>query len=628
MTVGQTGRTAVNLVGAGTSTKTFQYVVQTGDTDDDGIQIFSPLVPNDATVQDTSGNDAVLTFVPPDTSGVFIDTTAPTIAIGPASVTNTLNGPVSWTVTYSDTNFNASTLANGDIVLNASPGIHVGTIQITGVGNTRTVTLDAITGFGTLGLSINAGTASDLAGNLASEAGPSATVQVNAPPTITGTLANQAVNDNATILPFANVTIGDVDVPAQTLSVTFTLDDPAKATITTLNGFTDAGGGLFTFNGTGTEATSALQGVVFTPIANRLPVGGTETLNIALTATDNFSPVTTDNTTSVVITSVNDAPANVQISASAATIAESVPVTLNGTFDDPDTRDDPHLVSIDWGDGTAPSVVPVGYGIFVFKVSHTYLNNPPQDSFTITATVIDAANATASAQLTLNTLPAFLSDPTANPNPAIVDLAVAFTVAPAPADALVTWNFGDGSADATGANAAHIYAAAGTYIVTVSAQNPRTGTTTSATLTLDVGNGTVIPNTLPMQLARGIIRFGPTADHVRLVSQFQADAEQTAGGKTVSVAVNGLSRTFTFDSHGNVVAGDSRARLYIRKNGIARFTLLVGGQLKASLTQGVTLDAVGNPKKAAVTIALGTKVYSAVKPVTFRKLVGRFGFGK
>jgi pyruvate dehydrogenase (quinone) len=48
------------------------------------------------------------------------------------------------------------------------------------------------------------------------------------------------VNDNGFILPFVNVTIGDVDAPPPTLTVTIQLSDTAKGTLTTLNGFTDA----------------------------------------------------------------------------------------------------------------------------------------------------------------------------------------------------------------------------------------------------------------------------------------------------------------------------------------------------------------------------------------------------
>src|SRR5205814_1167199 len=141
-----------------------------------------------------------------------------------------------------------STLSSGDITLNASPGVNATSIVIGGAGANRTVTLSSITGFGTLGFSINAGTATDLVGNVALAAGPSPTVQVNSPPTIAGTVANQPINDNATITPFKNVVITDIDTPAQTLHITFTLDDAAKGTITTPNGFT-GGPAAYAFDG-------------------------------------------------------------------------------------------------------------------------------------------------------------------------------------------------------------------------------------------------------------------------------------------------------------------------------------------------------------------------------------------
>ena len=77
-------------------------------------------------------------------------------------------------MTYADANFNASTLAAGNITLNKT-GTANGTVAVSGTGLTRTVTISSITGDGSLGISIAAGTASDLAGNMAPAAGPSAT---------------------------------------------------------------------------------------------------------------------------------------------------------------------------------------------------------------------------------------------------------------------------------------------------------------------------------------------------------------------------------------------------------------------------------------------------------------------
>jgi hypothetical protein len=125
-------------------------------------------------VTDTAGNNIAQT----DGPIITIDRTAPTISIGAPSVTTTAAGPVSYTVTYADANFNTSTLAIGNITLNIT-GTANGTVAVTGTGLTRTVTISSISGNGSLGISIAAGTASDLAGNTALAAGPSTTFAVN-----------------------------------------------------------------------------------------------------------------------------------------------------------------------------------------------------------------------------------------------------------------------------------------------------------------------------------------------------------------------------------------------------------------------------------------------------------------
>ena len=182
-----------------------------------GLSQSSPAVAEDGTIY-VGSNDKKLYAVNPDGTKKWEFTTAGTIwtspaigadgtlhttaltapslilyAIGPGpgphvaasisapSTDATDNGPVSYTVTY--TNAALVALQPADVVLNKT-GTADGTVTVSGEGNTtRTVTISDTTGDGTLGISLLGGTAFDSAGNPAPPAGPSATfVVANAPP--------------------------------------------------------------------------------------------------------------------------------------------------------------------------------------------------------------------------------------------------------------------------------------------------------------------------------------------------------------------------------------------------------------------------------------------------------------
>lgn len=136
-------------------------------------------------------------------------------------------------------------------------------------------------------------------------------VSVNDAPTIGGAVAGQSVDDTALVSPFSTVTIGDVD-PGQSLTVSVTLDTAAKGVFTpaslVASGFSDSGGGVYTFTGSPAAATAAIRALVFDPADNRVPVGNTETTTFTISADDGIAPATTNSTTTVVSTSVNIAP--------------------------------------------------------------------------------------------------------------------------------------------------------------------------------------------------------------------------------------------------------------------------------------------------------------------------------
>ena len=90
--VGGTDQTAAYVSGSGSATLTFRYVVQTGDSDQDGIGVKSPIaLGSSITIKDRASNDATLTFAPTpaDFERGFVnhaDTTAPSITADGISV--------------------------------------------------------------------------------------------------------------------------------------------------------------------------------------------------------------------------------------------------------------------------------------------------------------------------------------------------------------------------------------------------------------------------------------------------------------------------------------------------------------------------------------------------------------
>jgi plastocyanin len=128
----------------------------------------------------------------------------------------------------------------------------------------------------------------------------------NTAPSILGTVHNQAVNDNSTISPFSGVTISDPDNSAEQMTITVTLSSATNGSFTTLAGFTDNGGGVYTFTGTKAQSTTALQGLVFTPTIHQVVPGQTVTTTFTIQANDGLT--TTNNNTTVIATAVNDPP--------------------------------------------------------------------------------------------------------------------------------------------------------------------------------------------------------------------------------------------------------------------------------------------------------------------------------
>ena len=135
----------------------------------------------DGTLRLDVSNDSGLTpglTNEPFTGGqtMVIDKSGPGIAISAPSTATTSGGPVIYTVSY--TGASSVTLNNGHITLN-STGSASGSVKVSGSGtSSRTVTIIGITGDGTLGITVAAGSATDGVGNPAA-VGPSSTFTVD-----------------------------------------------------------------------------------------------------------------------------------------------------------------------------------------------------------------------------------------------------------------------------------------------------------------------------------------------------------------------------------------------------------------------------------------------------------------
>jgi PKD repeat protein len=128
----------------------------------------------------------------------------------------------------------------------------------------------------------------------------------------------------------------------------------------------------------------------------------------------------------------------------------------------------------DFGDGTT------GTGS---SISHVY---PVKGAYTVVLTVTDGNGQTITATLVANAVPlVFTSGPSATPNPISPNQVVQFAAVANGAQPVVyDWNFGDGTTG-SGTNPSHVYAAPGTYVVTVVATDAN-GLKVSSTLTINV----------------------------------------------------------------------------------------------------------------------------------------------
>ncbi|MGO4704412.1 putative Ig domain-containing protein [Microvirga sp. 2MCAF38] len=316
-----TGKSAAYVSGSGTNTLTFHYTVGAGDTSAD-LDYASTLALSLAggTIRDAAGNNAVLTLPVPGAAGslgasknLVIDTAAPTLVSASASGSSiTLSFSESVTPTTLD---GLSVTVDGVVQT-------VSSFAVNNATKTVTLTLSAPIRDGqVVQLSYNASNGSssfkDAAGN--GLASLSESVSNNTPNTVTtigGEVVLQAGNDNATVSPFATLTITDPDT--QSAAVTVRIVDGAHRgdfTSLTTAGWTRTEVGndyvyTRTFAATaniGAAAETAVRDFVFAPRQNAITPGTSEDTVFNVIINDGSGDVESA-TISTRVTSVNDAP--------------------------------------------------------------------------------------------------------------------------------------------------------------------------------------------------------------------------------------------------------------------------------------------------------------------------------
>jgi predicted nucleotidyltransferase len=197
------------------------------------------------------------------------------------------------------------------------------------------------------------------------------TTSVNNVPLLGGTTPNIAMNDNATVNPFATLTVSDADMQEMLISVTI-LNGTVRGDFTPAS---TAGwavryvlGNNITYKryfspqaNVGAAAQAAFRALVFQPRQNAITPGTTEATDFQVTVSDGVAPAVLGSpNTRVTTTSVNDVPA-ISGTVAGQTMNDNQTKAVFSTFTltDPDTQDIVARVTItngnDRGDFTSAS---------------------------------------------------------------------------------------------------------------------------------------------------------------------------------------------------------------------------------------------------------------------------------
>ncbi|XOB61216.1 DUF4347 domain-containing protein [Campylobacterota bacterium DY0563] len=260
------------------------------------------------TVTDSAGNASSALSI----TSFTVDTSGPTIStLSPLDNSTDIGTTANLVTTFSE---NISKGTGNIVIKKTSDNTVFETIAVTDSkvsisGSTLTINPD-----GTFDLNagyyvqIASGAIVDSSGN--SFAGISNTTSWNfttvnnSTPTISGTNGGQTVNDTSgAITPFNAVTLADSD--GDNISVTISLDDNAKGTLSSTS----------IPSGSISSVQAALRAITFTPARNRVVPGSSEATTISIRV-DDGTVFTTDSSTTIISTSINDIPRDITLSSS------------------------------------------------------------------------------------------------------------------------------------------------------------------------------------------------------------------------------------------------------------------------------------------------------------------------
>ncbi|MDF2577802.1 MAG: Ig family protein [Chlamydiales bacterium] len=191
-------------------------------------------------------------------------------------------------------------------------------------------------------------------------------INLEPPQSISGTVAGQNVNDTATILPFATLSLAKIDL-TKTWTYTITSDAPTHGVLSGSLGVYNSVTGVYTLSDVSPSVAEAdIRSIVFTPRNNAIVSNTTETTGFTINCTDGTP---NDSTTTVITTSINDAPV---LTPATPTIAGIVASDTTNSGQDVATIVGTSITDADFGavEGIAITLAPIsGAGTWQYSIN-------------------------------------------------------------------------------------------------------------------------------------------------------------------------------------------------------------------------------------------------------------------